>query len=417
MALHSIPSDSIAIPELAPDRYLMLSFAYEGFGAWNDIVWEFVDLAKQLGRTFVEPCVRNGCLEPCRYGHVISPGSSEEIAAAYALGEDPLDLPHISSPCEPIGVEALKRTTDAYPLSVYLDISVLQKHWPHFIPYDVWFERTIKKQGLVPDGPNGRYILPSIYCGDIQYNWCVNGRDKYRQLGDFAFERDLAGRKENVVEQVNDLLADPAETLFYHSYYRLHFHDADTFPNVVFHPGHYLAVEQFKRDLFGKDSKLYVFQWRTEHVAYNALVPCAKILSSIVSKLKLEKGPSGFHAVLVSDMPAPNNPNQLWHTYEGGSNRFRHEAVDVMFDSGLIKYDFYHNNTDNGVLMIRDFILTQTAHEYATCFGDFVEKCHGCFRSLSNFVERIFNSRRRQGKSVNLDWFEVKKNDDDGSLM
>ena len=92
-------------------------------GAWNDIIWEYLDLAKELGRTFVEPwcvhpscgacfitaylvlyvsptlltyccpcrlcglcccycSVRNGCLEPCRCGHI---GDVPDIHAGECL--------------------------------------------------------------------------------------------------------------------------------------------------------------------------------------------------------------------------------------------------------------------------------------------------------------------------------------------
>ncbi len=65
--------------------------------AWRR--WEILSVAARLGRVLVEPCVRNGCLEPCRYGLVESLDSD----AAARRGRDPLDpldLPYIPFACE-----------------------------------------------------------------------------------------------------------------------------------------------------------------------------------------------------------------------------------------------------------------------------------------------------------------------------
>jgi hypothetical protein len=411
MALNSlVPSTAMSMAP--PSRYLMLSSVFEGFGAWSDAIFEFVDLAKQLNRTFVEPCVRNGCIEPCRYGFVHSPPSTKEVVDAFErTGHDHLNLPYINFPCSRLNheypdEESKKLVGESYPLSAYLDMASLREYYPHIISYDQWFEQSILPQKDLVKGVNGRILLPTSYCGDMHISWCIQYRGPYREIGDFAFIEELNGRPDDLEKQMTILRADSSETIFYHSYYRYYFHKPNTFKTVPFHPAHYLAAFQFKRDLFENDN-LAVFQWRTEHVSNLVLPKCATVLSTALSGLKLKRGKAGFSAVLVSDLPSPSNRRKLWHTYENGDDDVRKHTISIMLDAGFAKYDYYHNTTDNGVLMIRDFILTQIADTYVTCAGDFVEKCRGCFRSSSNFVQRITQARELAKKESILDWFQL----------
>ena len=102
----------------------MLVQAQEGFGAWNDAIYEFMSLAKSLNRTMVEPCVRNGCLEPCRCGAVTMVNvDGSNLEASFAGGADPLDLPYIDYVCEPYTAHHRARVGWAYPLRAYAEMS------------------------------------------------------------------------------------------------------------------------------------------------------------------------------------------------------------------------------------------------------------------------------------------------------
>jgi hypothetical protein len=283
-------------------------------------------------------------------------------------------------------------------------MSYLRQYWPHIISYNHWFEQTILTKDLVK-GVNGRWILSTSYCGDMYIAWCIQYRGSYREIGDFAFVEELNGRPDDLGKQMAVLRADKSETIFYHSYYRFYFQTAK-FKTVPFHPAHYLAALQFKRDLFA-ENEFVAFQWRTEHVSSLVLPKCASVLSTALADLPLKRNVAGFSALLVSDLPAPNNGRKLWHTYELGNDLVRRNTAKIMMDAGFAKYDFFHNITDNGVLMIRDYILTQLADSYVTCVGDFVEKCRGCFRSASNFVQRIVGDRELANKTSILDWFQL----------
>lgn len=102
-----------------------------------------------------------------------------------------------------------------------------------------------------------------------------------------------------------------------------------------------------------------------------------------------------------------------WHTYVGAKLTHQNGAMRVMTSDGqLIKYDVTHNDTDTGVLMIRDFLFaTVFGDQYVTCQGDFLNDCQGCFRSNSNFVKRIMDSRRRFGRPNHERWWRLAQSD------
>jgi hypothetical protein len=97
----------------------------------------------------------------------------------------------------------------------------------------------------------------------------------------------------------------------------------------------------------------------------------------------------------------------------GAKLKHQNGAMDVMINQGkLLKYDASHNDTDTGVLMIRDFLFASAfGDQYITCQGDFLADCQGCFRSNSNFVKRIMDSRRRLGRPSHDKWWRVTQAD------
>ena len=365
------------------------------------MIWEYLQLAKDLGRTLVEPCVRNGCLEPCRCGAVRPVPDVHEgnVDALFANGADPLDLPYISYPCEPYTASAYERVGGAYPLSAYLDLRGLRKVWPHIVTYDDWCEKVIRPDTTIATEPtHGRWIIRNGYCGEMHWHDCWASLAP-RTIGDFRIMNFSFGR-EGTPDKMRDRLRKDTDTtiMFFYAYRR--YFNGGNIPNVPFNPGHIKAARNFLDATFGT-APLAVFHWRSEHVDEEMLEPCAHTLGKLFDGLSWPETPSGYRALLMSDMPAPNNNAILWHTYVGAKIRFQHAAMQVMLDEGkMVKYDYVHNATDTGVLMIRDFLFAQMADAYYTCQGTFLDDCHGCFRSASNFVGRIMNTRREKGLPV-----------------
>jgi hypothetical protein len=91
------------------NQYLHVVSSRGGFASLHAIVRDAMALAKALGRTFVEPCVRGGAIVPCWPGRVASlPASAADAVAAAALGGggvnitadlDPLAVPAFAEAC------------------------------------------------------------------------------------------------------------------------------------------------------------------------------------------------------------------------------------------------------------------------------------------------------------------------------
>lgn len=156
-----VPS-ATALP-LSRRKFLVTLSVFEGFGAWSDGILESLELAKRLGRAWVEPCVRNGCIEPCRCGHIgpVTPWSPEAEAAAAEVAarhpsdvaaSDPLLLPFIPYWCKvdflrdrrpntwPEGTDSPPPPAETYPLSAYLDVGALDAEYGPglIVTYDEW---------------------------------------------------------------------------------------------------------------------------------------------------------------------------------------------------------------------------------------------------------------------------------------
>lgn len=205
-----------------PSKYVMMVQANEGFGAWNDIIWEMVDLSKYLNRTMVQPCVRNGCLEPCRCG--AQKNVDVWDLSGYERGEDPMNLPYINYPCEPYTGDARSYVGWSYNLEVYIDVSALKAYWPHIITYDDWCEGVMKKDPEAKTEPeHNRWLIPKAYCGELHYAWC--GPPPHHDRG-FPHHR-ARGRAEAVpANDVGGHEGGPAA----------HDHDLRVLPALLLHP-------------------------------------------------------------------------------------------------------------------------------------------------------------------------------------
>ena len=125
------PASAAAPRALAPGRrYVNFLMVVEGFGAWSDSIYETLNLAVRLNRSWVEPCVRNGCIEPCRCGRIrpVAAWSPAAGGAAAGAGVDPGVLPRIADGCKldlPPRDTPLDYIAEAYPLSAYVDVAAI----------------------------------------------------------------------------------------------------------------------------------------------------------------------------------------------------------------------------------------------------------------------------------------------------
>jgi hypothetical protein len=223
------PSRAPLPPQPAPDsfdahpkKYLMLVQGQEGFGAWNDQIWEMLDLARTLNRSFVEPCVRNSCLEPCRCGAVHDVRVGDADLAQFDEGRDPLNLKYDGYPCEPYTGHMRKFVGWSYPLGVYLDLATLKAYYPHVVRYQDWCDNVMAKDTTAPvDSRDNRWhVSQGAFCGELHDHWCDLGEAK--TIGDFVFTDPQFGRPGMVPDAgiMDRLHNEQYHTIFYYGYYR-----------------------------------------------------------------------------------------------------------------------------------------------------------------------------------------------------
>jgi len=431
-------------------KYLFIAHVLEGFGAWSDVVRESMMLAARLNRTWVEPCVRNGHIIPCRCDKIAPAASAPTGSGAYftseaewAAGDDML-LPYIPPGAR---VGPFDTSGASYPLSAYLDVDALiAEHRCAHVTYAHWCagERAARGGAAPPwrmphayfsqepdDGPDGapRESRP-VRVGDMRFSgtrsgWRVPFRalstDASRHMVFFCLARSTLPYR-----------AQPLRFL----------------PAVPVHPGHVEAMQRFAAVRLG-GQPFTAFHWRSEQALAEDLDRCAWEMADAAAALRpaafapvgAQDGSSARteHAVLLADMPAPGNPVRAWDDDARVDVLVQQAAAAVLLGRGFVKYDaellkLRHQSRGNrsslqvgvaagaspsgaaageaddpladaGVLSLRDYLLGVAAEQYVTCLGDHWLDCRGCFRIGSNIIARIDQERLRRGlTAANYQW-------------
>ena len=284
----------------------------EGFGAWSDAVQETLDLAVKLNRTWVEPCVRNGCIEPCRCGHIrpVVRWSAASAAAASAAGVDPGRLPRVDDPCK-LDIPPRERDVDyiaeAYPLSAYIDVATLvARRYPPgtAISYAAWCAAYQRDAAPALDARTRRWQYERYYNFDMQLDKNYKGG---WEVGDFTFQQTLAG-------PASDLAQDAAPNVFVSMLYRGYFGQPYSYPQLPLSPWHTAAVAAYVGGVLG-GHPFAAFHWRSEQADPELFLNCSRELT----RLAKEALPPPFmlaerpRTVLLADMPAPSNTARMWN--------------------------------------------------------------------------------------------------------
>lgn len=266
-------------------KYFIPMMIVEGFGAWSDAIWETINAAIALNRTWVEPCVRNGCIEPCRCGAIrpVPRWSEEAEAAALAAGSDPLLLPYINARCK-LDLGAREMADDyvgeTYPLSAYLDLDAIAEvvGGQHLISYSDWCAAYNSTHGAAADGVDAsltasggavREVEPHFkrwkedhaYTYDMQTNYLRE--DHPVAVGDFWFKFHKIGRVQGSLDLLKN---DPRRNVYIYHFFRGVWGQPYSFRTVPINRWHVAAVNRFVREQLGGKPTV-AFHWRSEHVS------------------------------------------------------------------------------------------------------------------------------------------------------
>ena len=425
-------------------KYLHLLATREGMSAWTHIVFEAAAMAGHLKRTLVEPCVSGGMLLPCRPGRVLPiPETLEETDYPVTAEDDPLAVPafkeHCAAPKGSAPKQVVLQKGRTYPLSLYMNLPRLRKLHPNtdVISFEEWVECELRRNAKTSDVSyvGGRIRAPLGYCVTMRAGSKsdISAACKRRDVGRYSFrevwkpwdtDEIKAGNADIVAPGIGhvhatygaEFEADVSRNMFLFEVWRGFWKPYGTFSRVPsFNPIHSKAVAAWVKARIGapQPHEYAVFNWRSEGVSDARMPTCAKALGAkaapiIAALLRNRK----VGAVLVGDIPAPENPCRLWHVYAGSSAEGgnRRVALETLQDAGMVKYDGDHVALDAGVLSIRDWLLAVNAKWYVTCHGpggSVQDECSACFRLDSKYVARILAARAKAGRASFTRWFKV----------
>ena len=397
----------------AGGRFLVVLSIVEGFGAWSDAVHETLALAKELNRTWVEPCVRNGCIEPCRCGAVrpVVAWRAARAASARAGGADPGALPRVDADCRLDDGNrrgtAVDFVGETYPLSAYIAVDArlrgLGAAAPAAVSYEAWCAAYAAEERPATEPAHRRWHAPH------GYNFHLQGKDSDapRAYGDFVFARSTSGRRaqSTPADALARLAADAAPSLFLFSFYRGVFAEIFSYPAAPVARWHRAAAAAFARGPLA-GPPYAAFHWRSEQAPASGFAACAATIADIAAAALAPVPASRPLAAIVADMPAPANPSRMWAEYRDDGADLQRAAMAHLLGRGFAKYDAAllaaSNGTlvDAGVLSLRDFLIAVGADWYVTCQGRHNEDCRACFRAGSNIVQRIRLARNARGASA-----------------
>jgi hypothetical protein len=440
-------------------KYLHLLSTREGMSAWTHIVFEALSMAQTLGRALVEPCVAGGLLLPCRPGRVLPvPEGLADTDYPITADDDPLAVPAFKEHCgagrgSSVPRRVVLQKGRSYPLSLYMNLPRLRKlhRGAEIVSFDEWAECELRRRRRASDRDavwsGGHVRAPRAYCLSMRAggsNPFMSACDR-RVVGRYAFKTvwrphdtpELAalpassplrqpGAGHVSAFYRSELEGDGSRNMFLFEVWRGFWRPYGTFRRVPsFNAIHSRAVGAWVRSRLGARSPrdYAVFNWRSEGVPDSRMPKCARALAAraapALAALRRTRKAGG---VLVADVPAPESPCRLWHTYagsaaEGGARRV---ALETLADAGLAKYDGDHPGLDAGVLSIRDWLLAVQARWYVTCHaggdkggagtgGGSVtdDECRGCFRGRSKYVARILAARAKAGRASFTRWFRL----------
>ena len=411
---------------------------------WITCLEEAAAVAVATGRILVEPCVRGGALVACVPGAVESVPdglSAEAVAAVAAGGHDPLAaLPQFREGCA-----GSKRTQwsagRAFPLHAYLHRGWLAGLLPglRVASVEEWAEARLAsseewaRAGGAPTDAWGRPRLLHQRGEGIALPLGLRGVvaeerklwvpcDEAVVLMPWRVGRVLCCERRvgsyTAALQAASLAEAPEGVIF--AWYREPGLARTAWP--PFNPLHAAALAAW-----GRGRPTAVLQWRSAGAvtSVEVLAACGAHLSRVLARLP-KLAPPAIARVLVADLPAPDNPCDVFHELDRTpalqaarrtlSSKFSAQGWrslgTVLAEEGARNASATTLPTDAGVLAVRDALIASTAQWYITCDGGWAapperqSRCRECYFA-SAYIHRTVLTREALGRESNLVVWDV----------
>lgn len=364
------------------DKYVLLHYGREGFSRWKDIIISYFKLAVKYNRTAVEPCLRNSRISSCMHNGT------------------------------------------TLRLSVIIDIPHIQQQIPH-LRLITWSDYLSARQSSSP-----LYCIPKREARNFNVSMDIPGYDP-----PFGVDKGVDLNQASLLQYLpvtarvhmflsttqryeSCLRRNPGdETIALVNPRYLHLFSVGKGLNaekLAFHPSQYTTVTQIL-SASGIDPDNYlVYQWRSESVPVERLVPCAEeLMRRARRRQRLVLGNNHSKVVLLSDLSFSPSV-KLWVMMPDAGNSsaaalisslaevfFKTEAAEA---TRRIARDALLDDTT--FLTVWDLILAFRATHFVTCVSESPGSiCKECTRHASVFARFIIHQRREEyGKSSETEW-------------
>eukprot|EP01006_Ploeotia_vitrea_P040542 TRINITY_DN66434_c11_g2_i1.p1 TRINITY_DN66434_c11_g2~~TRINITY_DN66434_c11_g2_i1.p1 ORF type:complete len:608 (+),score=212.02 TRINITY_DN66434_c11_g2_i1:99-1922(+) len=356
--------------KIDPNGYVFPCMFGEGIASYVHVLIETLQMAVQLNRTYVVPCV----------------GSSSHVTGC---------PPPPSGNMTEAQWHAYMYKTTNLPLSLFFDFSLILKFYPKIITHAQYF-RTI---------PQSQW--PDCHCNTSLPRCSLVPRNK------------VPSTLEMLTQWVKQH-PSPTNTLALKTVYKWEYKIDEAvkrnfFDNYLrFHSAHERAVDQFAEKYFG-GWHVSIFHWRSETCKGKNVSYCSDELAASIVALRDQFGPCGG-ILLATDMDfVPENmignrtsirkalPPARWnfgHRTDDARLRALHKVIRAG-GGRLAKLDMYFKFSNAGLSSIYDFLALVKSHHAVICSQG--KTCRMC-NYVGNTMKWIIAARARGGKDYDKSW-------------
>eukprot|EP00123_Amoebidium_parasiticum_P016195 comp23324_c0_seq1/m.38408 comp23324_c0_seq1/g.38408 ORF comp23324_c0_seq1/g.38408 comp23324_c0_seq1/m.38408 type:complete len:495 (-) comp23324_c0_seq1:500-1984(-) len=389
------------------EKYLWLLDGKEGIASWRYAISELLIWARELNRTLVEPCVKDGQLVPCCPNMVYDLNKAVDEQGTDAYFNHPTDMMFRLSAY--IDLEPLRQIARIVPFDTFIETVSLEER-RHLNPFFMSAgddDVVPKRQRTIMDmyrfdrqtnRPEKRFNPVQKICPDMTITDL-----KFPNLDLRPFQPTNVLAIQNWANQTRDL-----PYVAFLRYYRDRFRFVKGLRNttlelvrnstVRFQPRVIELANEIQRSLDLGESYL-VFQWRTESIDMSHIPPCAY---PAVDEIQCQMASGNYTGVLlVSDLPALENNRSMWVMADGPDARSKAAMSNLVKGANVKKIDSMYRFKDLGLQSIVDVILGERAAKMVSCIEP---ECDFCARTASRFARFIMELRDSKSKPYTVRW-------------